>query len=175
MSGHPPIQFAPGYDEDALEAYQDQAFKEARELRAEDDRFDLWLRSDEPVKLEPDELRRFQERLSTLIHARVDAGGHVRRIAACLRDSFADGLDEGTSMHIARRIAALGTATPAAEDGYQMAFYELAGLLNIGARAQAPMHVWRNEMMPRVLAAVEFFDANRVAPCPHPRTPRTAR
>lgn len=42
--------------------------------------------------------------------------------------------------------------------GYQLAFYELAKLMGIGARPQAPGHVWRNEMLPRLLVAFPARD-----------------
>lgn len=35
------------------------------------------------------------------------SGASIKAVAACIRGSFAEGLDEGTSMDIARRIAAL--------------------------------------------------------------------
>jgi hypothetical protein len=50
------------------------------------------------------------------------------------------------------------TPTPAAsgaapaEDGYTKAFYEIASVLGIGARADTPENVFRNEMLPRIVA-----------------------
>lgn len=38
-------------------------------------------------------------------------------------------------------------------NGYQLAFYELAKIMDIGARPHAPGHVWRQEMLPRLLRA----------------------
>lgn len=45
-------------------------------------------------------------------------------------------------------------AAPASGDtsGYQLAFYELAKLMGIGARPHSPGQVWRNEMLPRLIA-----------------------
>lgn len=48
--------------------------------------------------------------------------------------------------------ASLGATAP--QDGYSMAFYELAKLMGIGARAAAPGHVWRSEMLPRLIRAL---------------------
>lgn len=54
--------------------------------------------------------------------------------------------------------AALAASRPAANGGsdvagYQLAFYELAKIMGIGARPVAPGQVWRNEMLPRLLEA----------------------
>lgn len=47
------------------------------------------------------------------------------------------------------------SSRPLPEDaGYQMAFYELAKLMDIGARAESPGQVWRKEMLPRLIAAL---------------------
>lgn len=48
---------------------------------------------------------RTTERYAAVSESVID--GRIIAIAACLRDSFADGLDEGTSMHIARKVASL--------------------------------------------------------------------
>lgn len=41
----------------------------------------------------------------------------------------------------------------AMSDGYELAFYELAKIMGIGARPASPGHVWRSEMLPRILQA----------------------
>ena len=45
-------------------------------------------------------------------------------------------------------------AIAGAQSGYSMAFYELAKLMGIGARPAAPGHVWRSEMLPRLIRAL---------------------
>lgn len=49
------------------------------------------------------------------------------------------------------RANAPAPATPI-EDGYTKAFYEIASVLGIGARADTPENVFRNEMLPRIVA-----------------------
>lgn len=41
-----------------------------------------------------------------------------------------------------------------ADDGYATAFYELAKLMGVGASPYSPEQVWRNEMLPRLRAAL---------------------
>lgn len=41
-----------------------------------------------------------------------------------------------------------------AQDGYATAFYEIAALLGIPARAASPAEVWRDEMRPKLEALV---------------------
>ncbi|MGY2732351.1 hypothetical protein [Sphingomonas sp. UYP23] len=51
------------------------------------------------------------------------------------------------------------TAIPASGDGYATAFYEIAEMLGIGARAASPTAVWRDEMQPKLEALFARPDA----------------
>jgi hypothetical protein len=62
---------------------------------------------------------------------------------AKLRSELAAAKAEGASL-----------GTPILQDGYSLAFYELAKLMGIGARPAAPGHVWRSEMLPRLIRAL---------------------
>lgn len=57
----------------------------------------------------------------------------------------------------ARRQLIVTPSAPAtqAPDGYASAFYEVAKLLDIGARADSPANVWRREMLPRLKALLD--------------------
>lgn len=48
--------------------------------------------------------------------------------------------------------ASMGATT--SQNGYSLAFYELAKLMGIGGRPAAPGHVWRTEMLPRLIRAL---------------------
>jgi len=40
-------------------------------------------------------------------------------------------------------------------DGYAAAFYDIAKMLDIGARADSPANVWAKEMRPRIVSALD--------------------
>lgn len=44
-------------------------------------------------------------------------------------------------------------------DGYQGAFYELAGMLNISAQPRSPKEVWETQMRPLLQALVDLAEA----------------
>jgi len=90
-----------------------------------------------------------------MLAAKLDARGYMFAARSIRAGAHGDELIHA-SVALAAIVEALrGASGGGAETGgYVMAFYELAGLLNIGARAQSPGQVWRNEMMPKILAAL---------------------
>ncbi len=57
-------------------------------------------------------------------------------------------------MHVVRAaIAAINTRAPSGEAGFLEVFYEIAGIIKLGARAASPREVWEREMRPKLLAA----------------------
>jgi hypothetical protein len=50
-------------------------------------------------------------------------------------------------------------STSTAQDGYATAFYDVATMLGIGARAQSPADVWRDEMRPKLEALTQVTES----------------
>jgi hypothetical protein len=69
---------------------------------------------------------------------------------------WADIFGDPRDARVAELEAALASRTVnvASTDGYRDAFYDIAKLLNIGARADSPANVWRKEMLPKLQALV---------------------
>lgn len=98
---------------------------------------------------------------------RGSANSHVFDDQLLFGDECVGFVDADWSDRILTMLAAAPTppaASPPApsalvEDGYQLAFYELAGLMGIGARSASPGHVWRSEMLPKIAAALAHHSA----------------